>query len=74
MQVQNSKYIKIDEDFVDHAARVKKEFENETGMSKFQQEQRLFEILGEVHVKYLHESHLAKTRKNSIQVKNFFSQ
>lgn len=33
MQVQNSKYIKIDEDFVDHAARVKKEFENETGLS-----------------------------------------
>jgi len=36
MQVQNSKYLKIDDDFVNHASRIQKELERDgTNLNKY---------------------------------------
>jgi hypothetical protein len=49
MQVQNSKYVKIDDDFVNQAAQVEKDIEDNGGnLNKYQKEQKLFDALGEI--------------------------
>jgi len=54
-QIQQSKYLTLDDNFVDQASRIKKQTENSGQcLNKFQKEQRLFDELGVINVKYIH--------------------
>lgn len=75
MQVQDSKYMMIDDDFVTQAENVKKRIENDkANLSKFQKDELLFDALGEIQFKYLKQANLEKDRKKSLNIKLAFSQ
>lgn len=75
MQVQDSKYMMIDDDFVTQAENVKKRIENDkANLNKFQKDELLFDALGEIQFKYLKQANLEKDRKKSLNIKLAFSQ
>lgn len=75
MQIQQSKYITLDDNFVDQASRIKKQIENSGQyLNKYQKEQRLFDELGVVNIKYIHKDQLLKEKQKSLTIKRMFAQ
>ena len=75
MQCQNSLYIKMDDDFMSLAEWVKDNIErNGKNLSAFETESKLFDMLGKVQVKYLHEEALRPRREKCLKAKSVFCQ